>query len=370
MNIKRCAAAFLAAVLGLCLCACGEPEAEKRDNSEAISLWYVGDAPAQELLALTAEYADENGREFILARSFEDEASLAAALDSANPDLLLCSLSRAAELYDRGLLRDISGSMTVSPAYTGDIAARCAGIGKSIFPIGSEVQLLYSTPGLFEDGSPDTMAELLSLAAKYGRDTGLPFFSADSFGDLIYGSMLARGEELHGLREKDINNEAYVSAYNALAEAAYYGGLAVTEHRARELVDSGYLPCAAARSSSLTGLGADAAISLLPTDSENGSRLADCLCLAVTAPEGRPSGRIARFMSWLGEPGRLSALALDSGLVPAATAAAPEGQGSLASALMELYNGCTLHMPDNSADYLSNRAAFENELRRAFESLQ
>lgn len=369
MNIKRYAAALLAA-LCLCLCACGEPETENRDNSEAISLWYVGDAPVQKLLALIGEYSGENEKEFILARSFEDEDSLAVALDSARPDLLLCSLPRAAELYDRGLLRDISGAVTVAPEYTDAIAARCAGIGGSVFPIGSEVQLLYSVPGLFEDGAPDTMAELLALAAKYGRDTGLPFFTADSFGDLIYSSMLSHGEQLHGVRDKDINNAAYVSAYNALAEAAYHGGIAVTEHGARELVDSGYLPCAAARSSSLTELSADSAITLLPMDGEGGSRLADCLCIAVTAAEGRPTGRIARFMSWLAEPERLSALALNSGLVPAVEDADPVGQNTLAAALMELYDNCRLHIPGGSADYLTNRTEFENKLRGALESLQ
>lgn len=59
---------------------------------------------------------------------------------------------------------------------------------------------------------------------------------------MIYQAMLASGEELHGERDRDINNEAYISAYNALAEAAFHGGLAVTKYSARELVDSGYLP--------------------------------------------------------------------------------------------------------------------------------
>lgn len=368
MNIKRCVAALIAAALCLSLCACGGTETGKRDNSEAISLWYVSDAPAQELLTLAEEYAEENGKEFILARSFEDEASLAAALDSARPDLLLCSLQRAAELYERGLLRDISSALTAAPGYTDDISALCAGAGASVFPIGSEVELLYTAPGLFDDGAPDTMAELLTLAANYGRDTGLPFFTADSFGDLIYQSMLSQDEELHGVREKDINSKAYVSAYNALAEAAFSGGAAVTEYGARELVDSGYLPCAAARSSSLVGLSADADISLLP--SAGNRRLADCLCLAVTAPEGRPTGRIARFMSWLSEPGRMSSLALNSGLVPAVEDASPMGESSLAAALMELYNSFELHIPDSGADYLTNRAEYEKQLREALKSLQ
>lgn len=368
MIIKRCVAALIAAALCLSLCACGGTETGKRDNSEAISLWYVSDAPAQELLTLAEEYSGENGKEFILARSFEDEESLAAALDSARPDLLLCSLQRAAELYDRGLLRDISSALTAAPEYTDDISALCAGTGGSVFPIGSEVQLLYTAPGLFDNGAPDTMAELLTLAANYGRDTGLPFFAADSFGDLIYQSMLSQGEELHGQREKDINTKAYVSAYNALAEASFSGGAAVTEYGARELVDSGYLPCAAARSSSLAGLSPDADISLLPSAGD--SRLADCLCLAVTAPEGRPTGRIARFMSWLSEPERMSDLALNSGLVPAVEDASPVAESTLTAALMSLYNDYKLHIPDVGSDYLTNRAEHEKQLREALKSLQ
>lgn len=368
MKFIRCAAALLAAALCLGLCACGGEAAEKQDNSQAVSLWYVSGAPAEELLALAGAYADESGN-LILARSFEDEESLAAALDSARPDLLLCSLPRAVELYDRGLLRDISSAITAAPEYVESVTAHSAGTGRGIFPIGSEVQLLYTTPGLIQGGAPDTMRALLELAAKYGRDTGLPFFTADSFGGLIYQSMLSRGEQLYGRREKDINSSAYLDAYNALAEAAFYGGLAVTEYSARELVDSGYLPCAAARSSSLTGLSADSAISLLPTDGDGG-RLADCLCLAVTAPESRSTGRIARFISWLSESGRLSTLALNSGLVPAVAGASPTGQNSLTAALMELYDENALHIPGADEEYLANRESLENELRRSLESLQ
>lgn len=368
MKIKRCAAALLAA-LCLCLCACGEAEPPK--PKDALNIWYTdGDAPAYQLAALAGAYAAEAGSRPVFMRRFEDEESLAAALDSARPDLLLCSLQRAAELYDRGLLRDVSNAMTTAPTYTENIAALCDGTGRSVFPIGAEVQLLYAAPGLFDDGAPDTMAELLSLAENYGRDTGLPFFSADSFGDLIYQSMLSQGEQLHGVREIDINNQAYISAYNALAGAAFSGGAAVTEYGARELVDSGYLPCAAARSSSLVGLSADAAISLLPTDGENGSRLADCLCIAVTAPEGRSVSRIAHYLGWLTESARLSALALDSGLVPAVKDARPVGESALTGALMELYYSCPLHLPDGGADYLRNRAEYENELRGALEALQ
>lgn len=369
MTIKRCVCALLAAALCLCLCACGEGEPPKPED--ALNIWYTdGDAPAYQLAALAGDYAAAAGSRPVSMRRFEDEESLAAALDSARPDLLLCSLQKAAELYDRGLLKDISAAMPASPEYAEDIASRCAGIGRSIFPLGCEVQLLYTTPGLFEAGAPDTMAELLTLAANYGRDTGLPFFTADSFGDLIYQAMLASGEELHGERDRDINNEAYISAYNALAEAAFHGGLALTKYSARELVDSGYLPCAAARSSSLVGLSADAAITPLPIDGEDGSRLANCLCIAVTAPEGRSVSRIVHYLGWLTDSARLSALALDSGLVPAVKNASPVGESALTGALMKLYDSCPLHLPDGGADYLTNRAEYENELRGALEALQ
>ena len=368
MKMKKYIAALLAAVLCLSLCACLDQERPRSDKN-ALSLWYVeGDAAAERLTALAEEYAAEN--EPVLVRGFADEDSLAAAFESARPDLLLCSLQRAAELYDRGLLRDISPAMgDVHPAYTEQISRRCEGIGKGIFPIGSEVQLLYSAPGCFEDAPPDTMSGLMELAAEYGRETGLPFFSADSFSDLMYDAMLVRGEELHGLLEKDINNEAYRDVYNLFASAAYDGGLAVTRYSARELVDSGYLPCAAARSSSLVGVSADSSISLLPADGGGSSRLACCLCVAVTAPESRPAGRIARFMSWLTESRRLNALALDSGLVPAGVGAAPTDESGLVSALMGLYSTAELHMPDYSRDYLNNRDGLEAELRRSLEFL-
>lgn len=370
MKMKKYIAALIAAALCLSLCACARKETPRPED--ALSVWYVaGEAAAEQLSALAGAYASENRDESILVRGFEDEASLAAALESARPDLLLCSLQRAAALYDRGLLRDISPALgDAAPKYTADISRRCDGIGKGIFPIGAEVQLLYSAPGCFDGSPPNTMTGLMELAADYGQKNGLPFFTADSFSDLIYDAMLARGEELHGVREKDINNETYRDVYNLFASAAYEGGIAITEHGARELVDSGYLPCAAARSSSLVGLNADSAISLLPTDGSGSSRLAECVCIAVTAPEGRPNGRIVRFVSWLTQQERLSALAFDSGLVPAVEGANPAGQSSLVSALMELYSSAELHMPDYSRDYLNNRQSLEAELRRWLGFLQ
>lgn len=350
----------------LSLCACGVGEKPRNEN-KSLSLWYVeGDAAAEGLTALAEEYSADNSDEPVFVRGFSDEQSLAAAFESARPDLLLCSLQRAAELYDRGLLRDISPAPDVSPMYTEQISRRCEGIGKGIFPIGSEVQLLYAAPGCFSGDPPDTMSALTELAAEYGRGTGLPFFSADSFSDLMYDAMLIRGDELHGLREKDINSETYRDVYNLFALAAYDGGVAVTEYSARELVDSGYLPCAAARSSSLVGVSADNSVSLLPSDGGGRGRLAWCLCVAVTAPEGRPTGRIARFMGWLTESERLNALALDSGLIPAGLGAAATDESDLVSALMELYSSAELHMPDYGRDYLNNRDTLETELRRSF----
>lgn len=371
MKIKKYIAALLAFALCLSLCACAGGEKTRNEN-DALSLWYVeGAAAAEQIMALAGEYAAENGKDFVLVRSFEDEDSLAAALDSVQPDLLLCSLPRAEQLYNRGLLRDISPALSgASSLYTPQLTRRCDGIGGSIFPIGSEVQLLYAAEGCFESAPPDTMEKLMELAADYGRKNGLPFFTADSFADLLYDLMLSKGEELHGVREKDINNAEYAAAYNLFASAAYERGVAVTEYSARELVDSGYLPCAAARSSSLVGLSADCRISLLPAGGKGNDRLADCVCIAVTAAENRPTGRIVRFMSWLTERERLSALALGSGLVPAVEGASPLGESSLVSALMELYSSVELHIPDYSGDYLRCRKNLEAGLRRSLAFLE
>lgn len=364
MKIKRFAAVLLAAAVCLSLCACGGKEQEPKDS---LSVWYVGGtAAAEQLLALTGEYAEENGRTVIAMRAFENEESLAAAFETALPDLLLCSHARAIDLYERGLLRDIAPALGESaPEYTDYLTRRFEGVGHSFFPIGMEVQLLYAANGCFNGAAPKTMQELMSLASEYGREKGLPFFTADSLADLLYDAMLSQGAELHGIRERDIFNDDYISAYNLFAKAAYDGGLVCMDYPARELVDSGYLPCAAACSSSLSGLSADSFIAVLPPAGD-GSRLANCVGVAVTAKGERTPERVVRFMGWLLEKDRLCALAFDSALVPAAKNAQPPDGGSLTSALMELYSGGELHLPDYSGDYMKNRAQIEAELRSSF----
>lgn len=364
MKIKRFAAALLAAIVCLSLCACGEKEPQSKDS---LSIWYVGGtAAADQLLALTGEYASENGQTVIAMRAFENEESLAAAFETALPDLLLCSHARAIDLYERGLLRDIAPALGESaPEYLDYLSRRFEGVGHSFFPIGMEVQLLYAGDGCFNGAAPETMRELMSLASEYGREKGLPFITADSFADLLYDAMLSQGAQLHGIRERDIFNEDYISAYNLFAKAAYDGGLVCMDYPAWELVDSGYLPCAAARSSSLAGLSADSFITVLPAAGD-GSRLASCVGIAVTAKGERTPERVVRFMSWLLEKDRLCALAFDSALVPAVKNAQPLGDSSLTSALMELYSGGELHLPDYSGDYMNNRAQIEAELRSAY----
>ena len=358
------AAAVICALLG----GCAGARAQTRDS---VSVWYIeGDALAGSLAQAVSEYngAVEDGLLGVSLRSFSDEAALSAAFESGRPDLLLCSTAKAVDLYERGVLRDVGAALSGgAPAYPDCLSSRFDGVGRGFFPLGSSVQLLYSSAsaGL----SPALDAErLFTLAAACGRDERLPFLTADSFADLVYQLMLSLGSEFHADREADLRDVNYSYVYNLLADAAYDGGLVSLGYGGAELVRSGYLSCAAVRSQSLAGLDeAGYTVSLLPVFGGSRACLADTLGLAVTAREGRSVRSISAFLSWLFQGERSGALALESGLVPACTGGALLPDTALEERLMEIYSGYELVMPDYSGDFLKNRDGFEARFRAAVE---
>lgn len=334
----------------LLLTGCG---AQKTDTA-ALSLWCAADDPLLPALRQAAEsynHSKKSGALPVAIREFADAAALTNALNTARPDLLLCSHTLAFSLSDRGLTTDAGLAL----AYPEGIHARAEGVGRSVFPVGSRVQLLAS-----REAVPADLAALCRLAAQSGG----PFLAADSYTDLLCQAVLGSGE-FHADREKDCFSPAFREAWNTLAEAAFAGGLCAGESSALSLLESG-LPAAYVDSGALAA-GLPAGCMLTVPDTGGLPRLADLRCLAVMAREGRPLKGAAAFLRWLFSGARPARLALDAGLIPALPGG--EGTDELSALLLGLRDE-PLFLADGGSDYVKNRAAFERELRSVLDLLK
>lgn len=348
--MRRAICLLLLVCLLLSLCGCGGGER----SAAALSLWCAKDEALLPALRQAAEDYNQGkkaGALPVTIREFEDAEALANALNTARPDLLLCSHTLAFSLSDRGLLREGG----VSVPYPDALAARSPAVGRSVFPVGSRVQLLLS-----REAVPADLAALCALAA----ESGGPYLAADSYTDLLCQAVLGSGE-FHADRAKDCFSPAFREAWNALAEAAFAGGIAVGDATALSLLQSG-LPAAYVSSDTLCD-GLPEGYALTVPDTQGLPLLADLRCLAVMATEGRQQRGAAAFLGWLFAGERPAALALKAGLIPAL----PGGVGTepLTELLLALRER-TLWLPDGGSDYVKYRAAFEKEFRAVLDLIK
>ena len=260
--IKKLTAALLC-LCTLLLCACAGEEQEP-DEQHQLKLWYVESAPmAENLVQLIEEFNASSSGYKVVPRAFESEQKLAAAFDSGHPDLLLCGHERAFALYEQDKLTDISSALGEdAPEFLSGVDIYSLSVGCSYFPLGAQTQLLYVNGAAFDASKTGagvgsaafgTIEALCSIATAYGRSTGEPFMTADSFADIFYNCMLQHGEEFTGIAEQDMQSEEYKSLYNLLADAAYNHGLRALDGNAARLAEEGSVICALVHSSKLGG---------------------------------------------------------------------------------------------------------------------
>ncbi len=353
--MKRALCLLLCACALLTLCACGAGSGE----AGAVTLWCAEDDPLLPLLRQAVEEYNSGtggGALPVTLRAFADGEALVNALNTARPDLLLCSHTLAFSLEDRGLLTE-SG---VSVPYPEELSARSGRVGRSLYPLGSRIQLLLSREGLSE---PD-LAALCEKCAAYGGEKRLPYLAVDSYADLLCQVLLGSGE-FHADRAKDCFHAPFREAWNALAEAAFSGGLYVGEEPALSLFAGG-VPNALVFSDTLTG-GIPEGCALSAPDTGGLPLLADLRCLAVLTREGRQQRGTAAFLTWLFSAERAARLALSGGLIPALPCAA---DGDALSELLLTLRERPLWFADGGSDYVKNRAAFERDFRAAMDLLK
>ena len=345
--IKKLTAALLC-LCTLLLCACAGEEQEP-DEQHQLKLWYVESAPmAENLVQLIEEFNASSSGYKVVPRAFKSEQKLAAAFDSGHPDLLLCGHERAFALYEQDKLTDISSALGEdAPEFLSGVDIYSLSVGRSYFPLGAQTQLLYVNGAAFDASKTGagvgpavfgTIEALCSIATAYGRSTGEPFMTADSFADIFYNCMLQHGEEFTGIAEQDMQSGEYKSLYNLLADAAYNHGLRALDGNAARLAEEGSVICALVHSSKLGGeLPEGMRVYAFP-GVEGGEDMcsAELFGLAVTTRASEKLGGAAQFIKWLCAPARYTAAALDGGCVPLISGAGSADDSELAQALMDI----------------------------------
>lgn len=336
--------------------------ARPNESRGTVTIWYLED----DVLAAGLESAAESYNSSLFLRSlpvtlksFPDEDALAAAFESAAPELLLCSHYRAFDLESRGKLRDLSAALDGAPDYPKGVLSRGGGVGKSYFPVGCDVPVLLVNKTLFPDASFKNLEALCEAALKYTASCGKPCFSVESFSALFYTCLLREGEEFDAQDEK---SENYIKLYNLLAGCVYSGALSLSGDPAGG-VYGGELAFAAVMSSSLKDASDDFAVLSLPSlgDTDSKDSFGVAYGLAAVAGSGGSGDDAAAFIKWLFSGSRDIKLALGGSLVPSR-------QGSSAAldartnGLLEQEGGI-VSLPALDSAFEENRADFEESFR-------
>lgn len=323
-----------------------------------LTLWYAEtDCPREVMEALLTDYQNQT-RRLVTAAAFPDEQALAAAFETGRPDLLFCSHVRAWDLDEREGLTALQ-NMPPLPASLDGVSPQ---LGVCFFPLGARLPLLVSGGG----AAPETLEALFRRAA----ESGTPCLGADSWADVLYQGMFSLGRELHGSLKADQRDEAYRKLYNALAQAAYSGGIArvqaVPEH-----VRQGLLEAVIVSSSALAGLEDEAGLAVSPLPPPEGGRQAysaELMGFAVLADE-KTRDEARAFLEWLSTGDNALFPALQAGLVPMAAPAEAAGESAFARLLLSLSRGASLRYPDPGCDFCQNREALEARLRQSLDLL-
>ena len=369
-NLCRLACALLALAL-LSGCNFIPPQAPAEERVTALWVW-DGEPLGAALSALAEEYNATNPAQKVSVTVFESENALATALNDARPELLLCSGERGAALYAQGKLAALAPEAAFDERFT----ALDESVGTGFFPLGAELPVLAVnaasylaspvTSGVGETGLAGTES-LCSLAAAHGRSTGQPFFAADSWAAFFALYLAQAGEDFDGQRESLAASEQGAALYNALAEAAFARGLYTGAEDAATLVRRGYVTSALLPSTALASE-TEGLVFYPAPQLENGEGLLSVQLwgLAATGEDEETRPGAEAFLTWLLEPDRATALALDEGMLAGVSGGrAPDGEATLEQALLRSAEQNTLVLDRQSAAWRAQAEDFDEQLRDA-----
>ena len=349
---------ILLAAAAICMIMARFSQAYFGRSAQTLALWYTREVfPPAAMDTLLAQARTQAGVR-IEARCFEDEDALAAAFESARPDLLFCSRSRAVQLNGRGGLAALPEILTAPGLPVGEEPA----IGLSFFPLGARVPLLLVNSAL-------TGANFDSLETLLDTAQGRPFLVTDDPAGLLHAAVISSGGTMTGVPEEDGRQAGYQAAYNQLALAVLRGNLAAVADGAAEYVRQGLVPCAVACSTSLTGVsGRDLRFRPLPLP-RDGSRQIAAELMGFALIDGGRAQTAADFLRWLWSDTAGGDAALAAGLAPLSPARDLSGTGGLTGALYDLSQSGRLCFPTDGEGFYLRRADCSRRLREAFDLL-
>ena len=400
--MRKTLSIILSGVLMLsCLTACtGSPAASQTVYDADITVWYVDDGSPMwdNFLSLVADYNAGDGvkaKVTVTVKAFGSDPELIKALASAGsaaPSAVICGLDAAVSLsgssipiYTDTYFTSVNTSSLISEYLeTGRVDGKLAAV-----PLAAAANVLMVNRSLaqkvpdYDKSIFDSLENVCAAAAKYEDATNDHFFTASSFTSLFNIALAQMGGEFHARKDQDISNDNYVYLYNLLAEAAYDGGVTVTDDDPAKLVAAGEMACAYVSTvQAMTALsGSDGAgIDFFPLPVvKDGAKLytMELQDFVITAPDASQQAAAAGFMTWL--LGSSHALTKDSGYFPAAeslSSSAISGSGTdspvmkaLASAVKkETSQGSLYFQPADSGRFALN-TEFEASFRDTLENL-
>ena len=327
-----------------------------------LTLWYAeSDCPGTVMEELLTRCQKETGIQ-VKASAFADEAFLADAFEGLTgktfetPDLLFCSHVRAALFDERGGLAEIAAPLPISDS----LANVRPAVGRVFFPIGSRLPVMLVNTGL-TDGNFESFEELLSAAGE------TPFFGCDCWAELLYAEAAAKGIRLTGGAARDLGDAQVLTLYNALALAAFRGGLVCPENPV-EYVKQGLLPCTVTVSTTLTGLSDKALdVRLLPLPEGAETRYpAELMGFALL--DGADTDTASVFFQWLWS-GAGTEAAMGACMAPIIHTADRGPDSGLGARLNALTEHAPLFLPEADEPFIQNRETFEDWLRETLDLL-
>lgn len=360
-NMKKILCLFLAFCLLFSGCA---KEEQSRDS---VSLWYIQGQEPEGLEELVNEYNKSlpSGLLPVSLRSFAHEQALAAAFDMKAPDLLMCYHTKAGQLYEQSLLR---GCKPRRPEYGGALVESLDYIGRSFFPLGTQVQLLAGSSDTFDEAVFSDLEGFCRAAVDYTKENSKAAFTADDFSALFCHALLSLDTQFHAELSADKNKDVFKYVYNLLIETVLEGAMLSTEYSSFDVLMASKLPYAFVNSRDLAKMQHELQVYPEPAFKSSLKYPGLCLGLAVTAGEGRSLASIESFLDYVNQAEVNSSLALASGLVPAVPDMR-QSDSSLKNRLMEIGAYYELFLPVADSDYMKNRLRFEAVFRNTINRL-
>ena len=321
---------------------------------ETVIYCIEGDLTTPAIKAYADAYSESVRNSNIKVVCFSSEAELSEAMDQKTPDLFICDFDRAVELNTSGRLQYFDSGVCAAE-YLSSIQALSSDIGKSIFPISAEAEILVARKD-YIDSMPTTLQELLEETNGFytNEPENMGYLYISDFCSLLNRAVKERG----GVFTAEMSRgKTFTDTYNLLADAVYGHKLVYGDYDPINLIDQKIVICSIAPAHELIGASlAKYDYYEVPPAGQNKYVTGRMRCLVV--PEGKCDTLEARtFLHWLLESKKLLNIAMNTYCVPCVTLT---GSGNdIQLMLQSMAAESQFYQQRFSSKYNHNRNSFE-----------